>query len=115
MTTRRGKPSARLERVPQTSGFHAVAREGLHFLALVLAGASLLYVAVLLPSRIKTDRLRDRRDALAREKDQLEREVEGLAAEARALDTDPWAIERALRRRLRFLRPGERVLPLARD
>jgi cell division protein FtsB len=88
----------------------AALREGIYAAALVLAGASVLYACILLPSRMKTDRLRAQRDQLKAEKAQLDREVEELRAEARALDSDPWAVERSLRRRLGFLRPGEHVL-----
>src|SRR4051812_18991114 len=106
MSTR--PPSSRLE--AQRAQAHpllgAFARETLYAGALVLAGASVLYVCVLLPSRLKTDRLREQRDELKTEKAQLEKEVADLKSEARSLETDPWAVERALRRRLGFLRPG---------
>ena len=109
MSTR--PPSSRLE-APRASQplLSAFAQEALHGGALLLAGASVLYVCVLLPSRLKTDRLREQRDALAVEKTALEKEVSDLKAEARGLETDKWAVERALRRRLGFLRPGEHVL-----
>jgi hypothetical protein len=59
---------------------------------------------------LKTEKLRDQRDALLVEKGGLEKEVASLRTESKALETEPWAVERALRRRLGFLRPGERVL-----
>jgi len=107
-----GRPgSSRLEaQRASTPVVRAALREGTYAAALVLAGASVLYICVLLPSRLKTDSLREQRDHLRTEKAQLEKEVEDLRCEARALDSDPWAIERALRRRLGFLRPGENVL-----
>jgi cell division protein FtsB len=104
-------PSSRLEAQRQQAYWAtAFLREAVHAGALVLAGASVLYVCILLPSRLKTDRLREQRDELKAEKAQLEKEVQDLRAEAKALESDPWAIERALRRRLGFLRPGEHVL-----
>lgn len=103
-------PSSRLEAQRGHPLLGAFAREVLHAGALVLAGASVLYVCVLLPSRLKTDRLREQRDELKTERSHLEKDVADLKAEARALDRDPWAVERALRRRLGFLRPGEHVL-----
>ncbi|MEZ0228166.1 MAG: septum formation initiator family protein [Planctomycetota bacterium] len=110
MSTR--PPSSRLEaqRAQQGHLLGAFAREAVYAGALVLAGASVLYVCILLPSRLKTDRLREQRDELKAEKAQLEKEVADLRAEAKALESDPWAIERALRRRLGFLRPNEHVL-----
>ena len=104
-------PSSRLEAQRAAHPLlGAFARETLHAAALVLAGASALYVCVLLPSRLKTDRMREQRDELRNERAALEKEVADLKAEARALESDPWAVERALRRRLGFLRPGEHVL-----
>jgi cell division protein FtsB len=112
----KGRTSSRLEAVRKTPSLgRAIAREGAYGLALVLAGASILYLCVLLPSRLKTERIRDRRDELKVEKAKLESELDGLRAETRALETEPWAVERALRRRLSFIRPGERVLKLARS
>ena len=90
----KGRISSRLEAVRKSPSLgRAVAREGAYALALVLAGASILYLCVLLPSRIKTERLRDRRNELRGEKTKLESELDGLRAETRALETEPWAVE----------------------
>jgi predicted nuclease with TOPRIM domain len=110
MSARPGSSRLEAQRAPSHSVVHALLREGLYAGALVLAGASVLWVCVLLPTRLKTERLREQRDALRHEKEQLEKEVADLKAESEALEHDPWAVERALRRRLGFLRPGEHVL-----
>jgi len=102
--------SSWLEAQAENSSLRAATREGLYAAALVLAGASVLYICVLLPSRLKTDQLRTQRDALKTKKEALEKDVKDLVDEARSLETDHWAVERALRRRLGFLRPGESVL-----
>jgi len=110
MTTRPKSSRLEAQRPGASPLAGAFAREALHALALVLAGASVLYACILLPSRLKTESLRRQRDDLKAEKTRLEKDVSDLRAEARALETDPWAVERALRRRLGFLRPGEHVL-----
>jgi len=107
------KSARRDGRTGEPSGI-AFARELGHALLLVAAGAATLYLGAYLPSRLKTDALRARNVALHKERDKLAAEVKELRAEARALDQDPWAVERALRRKLGFLRPGERVLKLER-
>ncbi len=109
MSGRPGSSRLSAQRGP-TPLVRAALREGMYAAALVLAGASVLYACILLPCRLKTDRLREQRDQLKAEKAQLEKEIAELREETRALDSDPWAVERALRRRLGFLRPGEHVL-----
>ena len=47
------------------------------------------------------------------ERAQLQREVDDLRAEADALEKDPFAIERAIRERLRLARAGETVVRLS--
>jgi len=42
----------------------------------------------------------------------LRHEVAGLQAAATALEADPFAIERAIRERLRFAKPGETLVHL---
>ena len=80
------------------------------YLATLLVAAGALYSAlVLLPSKLKTRELRARRDALRQEVDDVRRSTEALRRDARALHQDAWMVERALRRRLGFLRPNERV------
>lgn len=64
---------------------------------------------VLLPSKLKTAELRERRDQAAAEVDALRDQTEALVRETQALEDDPWSIERALRGRLGYLRTGERV------
>lgn len=106
--------SGRREKQAGEGSAQALARELGHALLLVLAGASLLYVLAYLPSRLKTDALRARCVALHHDRDKVAAELAVLRAETRGLDEDPWAVERALRRQLNFLRPGERVLKLER-
>lgn len=107
-----GPRSGLASRKGEGSPFSALARETAHAALLVAAGASALYVLAYLPSRLKTETLRARRDALQVEKAKLTTELLAIRAESRALEDDPWAVERALRRRLGYLRPGERVLKL---
>jgi hypothetical protein len=91
-----------------------LARELSTTAALVLSLALVLYLAILLPGRLATAKLRAERDELAHEVRALTDEVRGLALEARALDGDPYEIERVLRARLGFLRRGERVVAASR-
>jgi hypothetical protein len=89
---------------------HAVFREAAHGAALIAAAGAVLWVTVLLPSRLKTERIDEQRLALLAETKDLEKEVRDLEAETRALDQDPYEMEKVLRARLGFLRPGERVV-----
>ncbi|MGE0709774.1 MAG: septum formation initiator family protein [Planctomycetota bacterium] len=75
---------------------------------LVTAGVA-YYVLILLPSRLQTDELRRRHERAFAEGKAIEAEISTLERDAAALEHDPWAVERALRSRLVFLRPGERV------
>jgi hypothetical protein len=105
--------SAKREPVGGTPPY-ALAREAAHAFLLVAAGASALYVLAYLPSRLKTDSLRTRCLALRAEKEKVSSELDAIRAQTKGLEQDRWAVERALRRSLGFLRPGERVLKLER-
>lgn len=76
----------------------------------LLAAAGVTYFAlVLLPSQLRTRELRTRHDALAAEVAELRGRIASLRTETEALRSDPWAVERSIRGRLGYLRPGERV------
>jgi cell division protein FtsB len=80
------------------------------YLAGLLVAAGAIYsTLVLLPSKLKTRDLVVQREALATEVEGLERSIAVLRRDASALHDDAWVVERALRRRLGFLRPGESV------
>lgn len=100
-------PSARVRR-------RAALREGMYVLSLLLAAGGLYTLLVLLPGRLRTDELRAHRDAVAAEVSHLEESIKILERDTAALEHDRWVVERALRKRLGYLRPGERVVTLAR-
>ena len=80
------------------------------YLAALLCTAGLTYgVLVLLPSRIQTRALRERLARQEREVEALRGSIATLHRDTAALREDPWTVERALRARLGYLRPGERV------
>ena len=87
----------------------AALREGLYLGALLVTAGTIYAALVLLPSRMKTGSLGDRRAALAAEVEQTRAHTQELERESAALRDDPWLVERALRQRLGYLRPGERV------
>jgi cell division protein FtsB len=87
----------------------AALREAVYLAGLLATAGTLYTVLVLLPSRMKTGSLRDRHDALAHEVEETRKGTAELRKEAAALRDDPWVVERALRQRLGYLRPGERV------
>jgi hypothetical protein len=72
--------------------------------ALALLGLLLHYVAVL-PNARRAERLERRGHALEREVTATAAEVERLRREVLALQSDPYTIERAWKRRWRELRP----------
>ena len=96
-------------RLPPDQRRRAALQEVAYLAALLLTAGALYSALVLLPSKLKTRELRARRDALAGEVKDLRTSIAGLERDTRALRDDPWSVERALRRRLGYLRPGERV------
>ena len=79
--------------------------DGLLFsLALALGGA-LLYYSAILPNARKAERLERRGYALERTVAQEASDVDRLRREVTALQSDPYTIERTLKRRARELRP----------
>jgi len=87
----------------------AAARE-IGYLAGLLATAGAVYGGlVLLPSKLRTRELRAERDTLQRELEDARDRIDRLERDTKALASDPWTIERALRTRLGHLRPGEHV------
>lgn len=97
-------------RLPPEQRRRAALREVAYLAALLLAAGALYSALVLLPSKLKTRELRARRDALVSEVEDLRGSIADLERDTLALRDDPWSVERALRRRLGYLRPGERVL-----
>ncbi len=96
-------------RLPPDQRRRAALHEVAYLTALLLTAGALYSALVLLPSKLKTRELRARRDALTTEVKDLRGSIADLERDARALRDDPWSVERALRRRLGYLRPGERV------
>jgi cell division protein FtsB len=96
-------------RLPADQRRRAALQEVAYLAALLLAAGALYSALVLVPSKLKTRDLRARRDALAHEVEDVRTSISSLERDARALRDDPWAVERALRRRFGYLRPGERV------
>lgn len=96
-------------RLPPEHRRRAALQEVAYLAALLLAAGALYSALVLLPSKLKTRDLHQRRDALKHEVDDLRGSIDQLRRDTRALHDDAWSVERALRRRLGFLRPGERV------
>lgn len=96
-------------RLPPELRRRAALREVAYLGALLVAAGALYSGLVLLPSKLKTRDLLQRRDALAREVEGLRGSIDLLRRDTQALHDDAWSVERALRRRLGFLRPGERV------
>ena len=80
-----------------------------YLLGLLATAGSFYFGLVLLPSKLRTEDLQARRDAVQTEVEGLEASIEELKRDTRALEDDPWVVERALRARLGYLRPGERV------
>lgn len=116
-TGRPGLPSARTPRASRRLQSarvrrRAAAREILYVIGLLISAGTLYTALVLLPGRMRTDEMRQQRDALLQEVEQLERTVREVEQDTQALQQDPWVVERALRRRLGYLRPQERVLAL---
>jgi cell division protein FtsB len=101
-TSRRGSPAGAARR-------RAALAEAAYLVGLLSLAGAVYSTLVLLPSKLATRDLRGRRDALTAEVADLERSIALLDRDARALHDDPWVVERTLRRRLGFLRPGERV------
>jgi cell division protein FtsB len=84
-------------------------REVGYLAGLLLASGLAYYVLILLPSRLQTEELREHHDRTAAEVRAIDAEVRRLSRETAALEGDAWAVERALRTRMGYLKPGERV------
>ena len=81
--------------------------EWLLFGLLVGAGSLALIVTTVAPHRRKTIEFVARAERIEREVELLREENARLEAEITALESDPWIVERELRRRASFLRVGE--------
>ena len=87
----------------------AALAEVAYLAGLLLAAGAIYSTLVLLPCKLKTRDLLVQRDALAAEVQDLKGSIALLRRDTSALHDDPWVVERALRRRLGFLRTGECV------
>jgi len=77
----------------------------------VVAVATCAYaLCILWPQAQRTQTLDERVGGLRAEVAETRAERDRLEAEALALESDPYAVERALRERLRYVRPGEQLL-----
>jgi len=84
-------------------------RDWAEFMVLLSVGLALAYLAVLLPNRLKTERLRAKRDLACEDVKSIKGEVDRLAREIEAAQGDPWFVEHRLRDELGYLKPGEQV------
>lgn len=80
-----------------------------YLLTLLALSGGLYLVVVLGPVKLATHDERRRCDETRAEVVELERRIARLRRDAQAHEADPWAVERALRRRMGFLRAGERT------
>ena len=87
----------------------AAIREAAYVSALLLSAGLVYFGFVLLPSRLQTAELRADHQKLVEEIDDLRDSIATLRRDTQALEDDPWVVERAIRGRLGYLRPGERV------
>lgn len=88
----------------------AALREAAYLGALLACAGAAYGVIVLLPSKLKTRRLQAEHTRRAEQVDALRASIDALRRDTRALQDDPWTVERTLRARLGFLRPGEQVV-----
>ena len=84
--------------------------EWLLFFTLLGAGSLVLLVTTIAPHRRRTREFVERAAALDAEVERLRADNARLSSELAALETDPWIVERELRHRTGFLRPGEQRL-----
>lgn len=109
MTQRTPRPDSRRVGVRRLRR-RAALREAVYLSALLACAGAAYGVIVLLPSKLKTRALRAEHARRAEEVDHLRESIEALKRDTRALQDDPWTVERTLRTRLGFLRPGEQVV-----
>ena len=87
----------------------AALREAAYLVGLLATPAVSYAMVVLVPSKLKTREVAAQHTELERGFAELKRVNASLRADAQALHEDPWTVEYALRGRLGYLRPGERV------
>jgi hypothetical protein len=86
-------------------GFAERIADRLLFLAGLALAATLLYYSAILPNARRAERLERRALALEREVGTTADAVERLRGDVRALQSDPYTIERTLKRKMKTLRP----------
>ncbi len=87
----------------------AALREALYLTALLATAGTAYFGFVLLPNKLRTADLAADHKALTKETTDLRDSIADLRRDTAALNDDPWVVERALRGRLGYLRPGERI------
>jgi cell division protein FtsB len=87
----------------------AALREALYLTALLATAGTAYFGFVLLPSKLRTDELEATHQSLTEDVDALRESIASLRRDTAALEGDAWVVERTLRGRLGYLRPGERV------
>ncbi len=87
----------------------AAIREALYVLAMLSVAGAAYFGFVLFPNKLRTQDLRADHDAVVSDVVDLQESIATLRRDTRAMNDDPWVVERALRGRLGYLRPGERV------
>jgi cell division protein FtsB len=109
MTTPTKTPRSASNRNPRARQRRAALREALYLTALLATAGTAYFGFALLPSKLQTADLEANHQALTQEVGDLRESITELRRETVALHDDPWVVERALRGRLGYLRPGERV------
>jgi cell division protein FtsB len=87
----------------------AALREAAYVTGLLLSAGAVYFGFILLPSQLQTAELRADHQQMVEEIDELRDSIATLRRDTQALEDDAWVVERALRGRLGYLRPGERV------
>ena len=88
------------------------AHDSAFYYALLALGCLVIFLTNNVPNHLRNMRLAGREESLLAEIKEYRSANDGLRLEIRALETDPYLIEKSLREELRLLRPGE--LPLDR-
>ena len=87
----------------------AALREALYLTALLATAGTAYFGFMLLPSKLRTSEFEATHQALTEDVEALKESITALHHDRAALEEDAWVVERALRGRLGYLRPGERV------
>ena len=87
----------------------AALREVAYLTGLLLSAGLSYWILILLPSRLHTQELRARTEQARADVRATQERIARTQRDTAGLADDPYLIERALRKRLGYLAPGERV------